>query len=123
MRSTRRSREPPAAPPAVGPVGILFRRAPRDATAPPVGGSTARPRHWTLADAIVTPQFWLLFIVYMFTSIGSFLVSLHQVAFAVDAGFDPLYAASVLGAGSFLALPGVILTGTVGFIVVSKFPE
>jgi MFS family permease len=48
----------------------------------------------------------------MFTSIGSFLVSLHQIAFAVDVGFDPLYAAGVLGMGSFLALPGVILTGT-----------
>src|SRR3954471_20574753 len=73
---------------------------------------TAVERSWTLAEAIRTPQFWLLFLVYMFTSIGSFLVSLHQIAFAVDVGFDPLYAAGVLGMGSFLAMPGVVATGT-----------
>jgi MFS family permease len=60
-----------------------------------------------------TRHFWLLFTVYGLTSIGSFLVSLHQLAFAVDRGFDPLYAAFVLGLGSLLALPGVILTGTI----------
>ena len=76
------------------------------------GGGAIMPRHWTLAEAMRTSQFWLLFLVYMFTSIGSFLVSLHQLAFAVDVGFDPLYAAGVLGMGSFLALPGVIATGT-----------
>lgn len=90
------------------PLAALFRRA-----SPPGGGpAPAAARHWTLAEAIRTRQFWLLFIVYMFTSIGSFLVSLHQIAFAVGVGFDPLYAAWVLGMGSFLALPGVILTGT-----------
>src|SRR3712207_9423963 len=47
----------------------------------------------------------------MLTSIGSFLVSLHQLAFAVGAGFDPLYAAGVLGMGAFLGLPGGIAPG------------
>jgi MFS family permease len=73
--------------------------------------ATPPQRHWSLAEAMRTPAFWLLFVVYMCTSIGSFLVALHQLAFAVDAGFDPLYAAGVIGIGSFLALPGVILTG------------
>ncbi len=40
-------------------------------------------------------------------------MSLHQLAFAVDVGFDPLYAASVLGIGSFLAIGGTICTGTI----------
>jgi MFS family permease len=48
----------------------------------------------------------------MFTGLGSFLVALHQLAFAVDMGFDKLYAAGVLGMGAFLSLPGVIVTGT-----------
>ncbi|RYJ00317.1 MAG: MFS transporter, partial [Acetobacteraceae bacterium] len=91
------------------PLAGFFRRTP---AAPAPAPGAAAVRHWTLAEAIRTRQFWLLFIVYMFTSIGSFLVSLHQIAFAVDVGFDPLYAAGVLGMGSFLALPGVILTGT-----------
>jgi MFS family permease len=67
---------------------------------------------WTVRQAIRTPHFWLLAIVYMFTGLGSFLVALHQLAFAVDIGFDRLYAAGVLGMGALLSLPGVIVTGT-----------
>jgi MFS family permease len=58
-----------------------------------------------------TGHFWLLLIVYLCTGLGSFLISLHQLAFAIGRGFEPLYAASVLGIGGFLALPGTILTG------------
>jgi len=67
---------------------------------------------WTVATAMRTPHFWLLFAVYLLTGLGSFLVSLHQLAFAVDVGFDKLYAAWVLGMGSFLAIAGTIITGT-----------
>ena len=67
---------------------------------------------WTVRQAVRTPHFWLLFSVYLFTGLGSFLVALHQLAFAVDIGFDRLYAAGVLGMGAFLSLPGVIVTGT-----------
>jgi MFS family permease len=67
---------------------------------------------WTVRQAVRTPHFWLLFAVYMCTGLGSFLVALHQLAFAVDIGFDKLYAAGVLGMGAFLSLPGVIITGT-----------
>jgi MFS family permease len=66
---------------------------------------------WTLRRAMRTPHFWLLFLVYVFTGLGSFLVALHQLAFAVTIGFDKLYAAEVLGLGAFLSLPGVIVTG------------
>ncbi|MBR0659645.1 MFS transporter [Neoroseomonas oryzicola] len=95
------------------PLAAMFRRA--DTLAPAAttsGAATDNGRAWTLAEAIRTRHFWLLFLVYMLTSIGSFLVSLHQLAFAVGQGFEPLYAATVLGMGSLLALPGVILTGT-----------
>ena len=67
--------------------------------------------NWTLRAAMRTPHFWLLFTVYLCTGLGSFLVSLHQLAFAADQGFDKLYAAGVLGMGSFLAIPGIIATG------------
>ncbi len=93
------------------PLAAIFRRSP-EPPASAAGTATAAARQWTLAEAIRTRAFWLLFLVYMCTSIGSFLVSLHQIAFAVDIGFDPLYAAGVLGMGSFLAFPGVIATGT-----------
>ena len=67
---------------------------------------------WTVRQAVRTPHFWLLFSVYLFTGLGSFLVALHQLAFAVNVGFNQLYAAGVLGMGAFLSLPGVIVTGT-----------
>lgn len=94
------------------PLAAMFRGAHR--LAPATGGTaTADGPAWTLGAAMRTRHFWLLFLVYMLTSIGSFLVSLHQLAFAVGQGFEPLYAAFVLGMGSLLALPGVILTGTI----------
>jgi MFS family permease len=94
------------------PLAAMFRGA---EAAIPAGGAAghAEGHAWTLAEAARTRHFWLLFLVYMLTSIGSFLVSLHQLAFAVGQGFEPLYAAFVLGMGSLLALPGVILTGTI----------
>jgi MFS family permease len=75
-------------------------------------GRSVTTSGWTLRRAIRTPHFWLLFLVYVFTGLGSFLVALHQLAFAVTIGFDKLYAAEVLGLGAFLSLPGVIITGT-----------
>jgi MFS family permease len=104
---------------AVPVLATLFRRAERY---PPASEPAAPARvpiptpapsaSWTLPEAVRTPHFWLLFAVYLFTGLGSFLVSLHQLAFAVDRGFDKLYAASVLGIGSFLAIAGTIFTGT-----------
>jgi MFS transporter, OFA family, oxalate/formate antiporter len=104
------------------PLAALFRgadprRSPpiREGVPPDIGPAApaAEPRRgWTLAEAVRTPHFWLLFAVYMFTGLGSFFVSLHQLAFAIDIGFDRIYAAEVLGAGAFLAVPGIIVTGT-----------
>ncbi|MBK1658744.1 MFS transporter [Paracraurococcus ruber] len=85
---------------------------PKERQDPPAAAGTVPPRDWTLREAASTWRFWVLGLVYALTSIGSFLVSLHQLAFAVGLGFDPLYAAGVLGIGAFLALPGVIVTGT-----------
>src|SRR5579885_2166715 len=92
---------PPAPPRLPQPAGAAI------AAAVPVAGPG-----WTLAEAARTPHFWLLFAVYLFTGLGSFLVSLHQLAFAIDRGFDKLYAAEVLGMGSFLAIAGTIFTGS-----------
>jgi MFS family permease len=104
------------------PLSLLFRRGERPTVTslepsgiPPAASMSpvALPSpDWTLAEAASTPHFWLLFAVYLFTGLGSFLVSLHQLAFAVDRGFDKLYAAEVLGMGSFLAIAGTIFTGS-----------
>lgn len=93
------------------PLGALFRRTDPLATTH-AARRAASAAGWTLRQAMRTPHFWLLMLVYVFTGLGSFLVALHQLAFAVDVGFDKLYAAGVLGMGAFLSLPGVIVTGT-----------
>ena len=104
---------------AVPLLAVIFRRASRyPVSAEPARSSSAAAAapttsaSWTLAEAMRTPHFWLLFAVYLFTGLGSFLVSLHQLAFAVDRGFDKLYAAGVLGSDAFLAIAGTIVTGT-----------
>ena len=101
-------------------LAAVFRRASRYPITPETTAAPGRDLapdplaspSWTLSEALRTPHFWLLFAVYLFTGIGSFLVSLHQLAFAIDVGFDKLYAAGVLGIGSFLAIGGTIVTGT-----------
>ncbi len=86
--------------------------SPSPGAAPAAPGSMAA-RDWTLGEAMATSHFWLLFLVYLLTGLGSFFVSLHQLAFAADLGFDTLHAASILGMGSFLSIAGTIFTGTI----------
>ncbi len=66
---------------------------------------------WGLRQAIRTSSFWLLFGIYMCTGLGSFFVSLHQLAFAVDMGFNALDAATALGFGSLLTIGGILACG------------
>ena len=100
---------------AIVPLARPFRDAPTPGpdVDPSRRGEVIGPRDWTLPEAMRTPHFWLLFLVYLLTGLGSFFVSLHQLAFATDVGFEPLYAASVLGMGSFLSVAGTIFTGTI----------
>jgi MFS family permease len=95
------------------PLAGLFRGTDPGAADKQTAPAPEPDRDWAVRDAIRTRQFWLLFVVYLCTGLGSFLVSLHQLAFAVDMGFDKLYAATVLGIGSFLAIAGTIFTGTI----------
>ncbi len=90
------------------PLAMLFRGSDPERSSADRGADAAG---WTLRRAMRTPHFWLLSLVYVFTGLGSFLVALHQLAFAVTIGFDKLYAAGVIGIGAFLSLPGVIITG------------
>ena len=101
-----------AEPGRLGRCGIASGRAAAAAVSAPRSSRLPARAGWSLGEAMRTPHFWLLFSVYMFTGLGSFFVSLHQLAFAVDIGFDKLYAAQVLGMGAFLAVPGIVVTGT-----------
>jgi MFS transporter, OFA family, oxalate/formate antiporter len=102
---------------AIVPLSRSFPRGTATTTTPmaPSDGPRAlrRAHDWTLGEAMATPHFWLLFLVYLLTGLGSFFVSLHQLAFLTDVGFDPLHAASVLGMGAFLSVAGTIFTGSI----------
>lgn len=98
----------------VVPFALLFpAAAAARQTRPASLAATEERQDWTLVEAMRTRHFWLLSLVYLCTGLGSFLVSLHQLAFAADHGFSRLYAASVLGFGGLLSIPGIIFTGAI----------
>ncbi len=66
---------------------------------------------WTAARAMKTEAFWSLFGVFFFTSAAAYAVIPQCVAFLVERGFDPLFAASAFGiSGAFSAI-GIMASG------------
>ena len=61
---------------------------------------------WTVASAARSRAFWGLMLVYFFTSLASFAVSPQSVAAMVEAGIQPLAAASAYGFCGMLSLIG-----------------
>ena len=55
--------------------------------------------------------FWALWFAYLFTPLAVFPVTTHQVAFAIDRGFQPLLAASVFGVMGLMSSIGRISFG------------
>jgi len=67
--------------------------------------------HPTLSGAIGMRAFWALWFAYLFTPLAVFPVTTHQVAFAIDRGFQPLLAASVFGIMGLMSSIGRISFG------------
>jgi MFS family permease len=61
--------------------------------------------------AFRTRAFWALFFAYFCTPMAVFTVVTHQVAFAVDHGFAPLFVAGVFGLTGFMSIVGRIVFG------------
>jgi MFS family permease len=70
------------------------------------GADPGSAREWTLQRAVATRTFWALWFAYMCTPLAVFSVTTHQVAFAIDRGFEPLLAASVFGIMGLLSIAG-----------------
>ncbi|MFQ5896415.1 MAG: MFS transporter [Nitrospinota bacterium] len=104
---------------------LLPRLAPRarsaavPAAVPPVGegagvttpGAATRSEGWTLGAALRTVHFWALFANRFFTPFALLTVFAHQVAHAVDVGFDPLFAAGAFGLAGLIGAFGMLLWG------------
>ena len=65
----------------------------------------------TLRQAIGSRAFWALAAAYLFTPLAVFPVFTHQVAFAVDLGFPPMFAASVFGVMGLMSSVGRVVFG------------
>jgi len=65
----------------------------------------------TLRGALGTRAFWALWFAYLFTPLAVFPVTTHQVAFAIDRGFEPLLAASVFGVMGLMSILGRVSFG------------
>ncbi len=78
--------------------------------APVPGGSTPSP-DWSLAEALGTRTFWMIFAGYLLWCTGFYMVSIHLPAYGSDLGLSPSAAAlavSLIGGGSIF---GKILMG------------
>lgn len=73
---------------------------------------------WTLLSAMRHHAFWALFSTFFFTAIGMFAISAQVVAYLVDAGFEPLQAATAWGFSGVVLLFGMLsvtwLDGVIG---------
>jgi MFS family permease len=76
----------------------------RPATPGPVLASTLR-------QALRTRAFWALWFANLCTPLAVFPVTTHQVAFAIDHGFQPLLAASIFGVMGLMSIVGRVSFG------------
>ncbi len=70
--------------------------------------TTAAAGPWTVGTAVRTSAFWGLFAAYLFTSAAAYSVLPHSVAYLIEAGFNPLLAASAFGLTGMLSVFGIL---------------
>lgn len=94
----------------IPPVLLFFPAAPvKSPVAAPDG--TEKTKDWTVAQALKSTVFWLLFGSRVLASMGNQVIVTHQVAYAVDLGFSKLFAASVFGLMGACSIFGRIFFG------------
>ncbi len=77
------------------------------------GSDSAPGQMMALQAALRTSHFWLYFLSFLTIGAGMFSVVGHQVAYVVDRGFAPLFAASVFGVTQVLSGVGRVIFGLV----------
>ena len=71
---------------------------------------------WTVKRALTNPAFWCLFIARTLASMGNQIIVTHQIAHAVDVGYDKVFAASIFGIMGVVSIFGRVLFGYVSDI-------
>jgi len=74
------------------------------------------PGEWTVGRALTNPAFWCLFIARTLASMGNQIIVTHQIADAVDVGYDKVFAASIFGIMGVVSIFGRVLFGYVSDI-------
>ncbi len=95
--------------------GLLYRDPPRGGDSPGGGEPESTPpaaAEWTLAGALHSHRFWAVFAMWGLGVIGYQIVTTHQVAHAVERGFDPVTLGWVFGFGGACTVAGNLLGGT-----------
>ncbi len=72
---------------------------------------------WTVKRALTNPAFWCLFIARTLASMGNQIIVTHQIAHAVDVGYDKVFAASIFGIMGVVSIFGRVLFGYLSDIV------
>ena len=66
-------------------------------------------REWSLLHAVKTYRFWLLcFITFSLWGVSNHVIVTHQIAFAIDVGFERFYASAVLSLGGWMFSVGAL---------------
>lgn len=74
-------------------------------------------RLWTLSDAMENKSFWMMCLALFCNPFATFTIMLHQVAFVVERGFEPMYVASALGLAGIFAMVGRSAGGSLSDII------
>ena len=66
-------------------------------------------REWTFSQAVKTYRFWLLCLTtFTLWGVGHHIIVTHQIAFAIDVGYDRLYASAVLSLSGWMFCLGAL---------------
>jgi MFS family permease len=74
------------------------------------GGGQAES-DWTVKGALTNSAFWLLFIARTLASMGNQVIVTHQIAHAIDVGYEKVFAAAIFGLMGVISIGGRIFFG------------
>ncbi len=88
-----------------------FLLAPTSEKEPGDADDAAKQSEWTVAQALKSYSFWVLFGSRILASMGNQIILTHQIAHAVDVGYSKLFAATIFGLMGVISVFGRVLFG------------